>query len=184
MLRDTLVSCSAMPGWTELNSAGNIALRLVPDIRRTMQKPTLFPQKSKIYTQPTFEDCDGAKLNAEMFYEIHPQLWGNGLMSEAFTEVLRFAMEEVGCCKLIVSVLSMLSRKEFCLRCQCDPTVGNEASIKLCLRNGLTYTHTTSKFDQAKPQMFHEISRKDWWAKNRPGKEIIAPWGGKEICRW
>lgn len=37
-----------------------------------------------------------------MFYEIHPQLWGQGIMSEAFAEVLRFAMEEVGCNLVIV----------------------------------------------------------------------------------
>ena len=38
-----------------------------------------------------------------MFYEIHPQIWDQGIMSEAFSEVLRFAMEEVGCCKVTVS---------------------------------------------------------------------------------
>ena len=38
-----------------------------------------------------------------MFYEIHPQIWDQGIMSEAFSEVLRFAMEEVGCCKVLVS---------------------------------------------------------------------------------
>lgn len=39
----------------------------------------------------------------KMFYEIHPQLWGQGIMSEAFVEVLRFAMEEVGCAVVQVS---------------------------------------------------------------------------------
>jgi hypothetical protein len=38
-----------------------------------------------------------------MFYELHPQLWGKGIMSEAFTEVLRFAMEEVGVDVMVVS---------------------------------------------------------------------------------
>lgn len=39
----------------------------------------------------------------KMFYEVHPQLWGQGIMSEAFVEVLRFAMEEIGCTAVQVS---------------------------------------------------------------------------------
>lgn len=42
-------------------------------------------------------------LVGKMFYEVHPQLWGQGIMSEAFVEVLRFAMEEVGCTLVQVS---------------------------------------------------------------------------------
>lgn len=42
-------------------------------------------------------------LRGDMFYEIHPQLWNKGIMSEAFDEVLRFAIETVGCVKVIVS---------------------------------------------------------------------------------
>jgi hypothetical protein len=43
-----------------------------------------------------------------MFYELHPQLWGKGIMSEAFTEVLRFAMEEVGVDLMVVSGVTNL----------------------------------------------------------------------------
>jgi RimJ/RimL family protein N-acetyltransferase len=39
-----------------------------------------------------------------MYYELHPQLWGYGLMTEAFQAVLQFAMEEVGCEAVIVSL--------------------------------------------------------------------------------
>jgi RimJ/RimL family protein N-acetyltransferase len=42
-------------------------------------------------------------LRGDMFYEIHPQLWNKGIMSEAFDEVLRFAIETVGCVKVVVS---------------------------------------------------------------------------------
>lgn len=49
-----------------------------------------------------------------MFFEIHPQLWGNvslssmsadkqGIVSEAFVEVLRFAFEELGVLSVAVS---------------------------------------------------------------------------------
>lgn len=39
-----------------------------------------------------------------LYYEIHPQLWGQGIMSEAFAEVLRFAFEEVGLWTMSVSL--------------------------------------------------------------------------------
>lgn len=46
-----------------------------------------------------------ARLHGDMYYEIHPQLWGLGLMSEAFVEVLRSAMQDVGCTTVSVSDL-------------------------------------------------------------------------------
>jgi RimJ/RimL family protein N-acetyltransferase len=55
------------------------------------------------YTHPTFAETSKAALKGTMFYELHPQLWGKGIMSEAFTEVLRFAMEEVGVDVMVVS---------------------------------------------------------------------------------
>jgi RimJ/RimL family protein N-acetyltransferase len=47
-----------------------------------------------------------------MFFEIHPQLWGRGIMKEAFEEVVRFAMEDVGCSKLKVCPLCLPSGEE------------------------------------------------------------------------
>ena len=44
-----------------------------------------------------------AGVTGSLFYELHPQVWGKGLMTEAFERVLTFAMEEIGCNKVIVS---------------------------------------------------------------------------------
>jgi hypothetical protein len=60
----------------------------------------------------------------------------------------------------------------------------NEASIKLCVRNGMRYTHTETHKIFNKRQMFHEITREEWWARNRPNKPITDTWGGKEVGRW
>ncbi|AAW45686.2 hypothetical protein CNBH1830 [Cryptococcus deneoformans B-3501A] len=141
---------------------GNIALSLL----FTDSCPSLLPQKGQVYTQPTFEQFKKMGLVGKMFYEVHPQLWGQGIMSEAFVEVLRFAMEEVGCTLV-----------------QSDPTVNNDASIRLCTKNGM---HFVEKRDNEwdKPQLIHEISSKTWWEKNRPGKVVMDRWGGKEVCRW
>ncbi|WVF68525.1 hypothetical protein IAT40_003293 [Kwoniella sp. CBS 6097] len=141
---------------------GNIALSL--EYRNL--SPSHLPQKGKVYTQPTFKDMEKAGVVGKMFYEIHPQLWGQGIMSEAFEEVLRFGIEEVGC-TVIAS----------------DPTTGNDPSVKLCTKNGMKYTKTVPN-DMNRPQLFHEISREEWWARNRPGKELSDHWGGKEVCRW
>jgi RimJ/RimL family protein N-acetyltransferase len=67
---------------------------------------SLFPRPKEIYRHPTFGDAAKAELVGKIFYELHPQLWGQGLMSEAFTEVLRFAFEEVGCIKVEVCLSS------------------------------------------------------------------------------
>lgn len=40
-----------------------------------------------------------------MYYELHPQVWGNDIAGEAFAEVLRFAVEELGCTSVSVCVL-------------------------------------------------------------------------------
>ncbi|KAK8849737.1 hypothetical protein IAR55_005072 [Kwoniella newhampshirensis] len=141
---------------------GNIALSLSFE---NMTEP-LLPKKGEIFVQPTFEQYTEAGLTAYMFYEIHPQLWGQGVMSEAFVEVLRFAMEEVGCQTV-----------------QSDPTTTNEASIRLCVKNGMRYTKTENN-EHNKPQMFHEISREEWWSRNRPGQKVQDRWGGKKVCRW
>ena len=35
-----------------------------------------------------------------------------------------------------------------------------------------------------KSQSFFEITRDEWWARNRPEQPIVDPWGAKEACRW
>ncbi|ADV23907.1 hypothetical protein I305_02608 [Cryptococcus gattii E566] len=115
---------------------GNIALSLT----FTDSCDSLLPQKGQVYTQPTFEQFKQGGLAGKMFYEVHPQLWGQGIMSEAFVEVLRFAMEEIGCTAV-----------------QSDPTVNNDASIRLCTKNGMHFVEKRDN-DWNKPQLIHEIS--------------------------
>jgi RimJ/RimL family protein N-acetyltransferase len=79
---------------------GNFAIRL----ETSDSSVSLFPQPKRIYTHPTFAETTKAHLVGKIFYELHPQLWGQGLMSEAFTEILRFAFEEVGCVAVEVSL--------------------------------------------------------------------------------
>ncbi|ODN94800.1 hypothetical protein L198_04945 [Cryptococcus wingfieldii CBS 7118] len=73
---------------------GNIALSLS---FKNPSSSSFLPKKGEVFTQPTFAHLHQAGLTGKMFYENHPQLWGQGIMGEAFVEVLRFAMEEVGC---------------------------------------------------------------------------------------
>lgn len=88
--------------------SGNFALSL----EAKNEEPSLLPRPGHVYTQPTFTETIKAQLKGKIFYEIHPQLWGQGLMSEAFTEVLRFAFEEVGCVAVEVRYLELLHRLE------------------------------------------------------------------------
>lgn len=87
-----------------LTTIGNFAIRL----GTADPSVSLFPQPKRVFTHSTFAETTQAKLVGKVFYELHPQLWGQGLMSEAFTEILRFAFEEVGCTVVEVCYLSFL----------------------------------------------------------------------------
>lgn len=134
---------------------GNIAL--------SFEGRGLKPKRGQIWRHPTFSQAADGRLTGKMFYEIHPQLWGQGIVSEAFGEVLRFAMEEMGCTSVTA-----------------DPTIGNEASIRLCTKFGLNFVRECT--DYAKPQLIHEVSREEWFKK--AGKEVKGGWEGKVTCRW
>ncbi len=88
---------------------GNIAIKLDADMSSREEMIPFSPVKGKPLTQPTFAECDSAKLVGKMYYELHPQLWGQGIVSEAFAEVLRFGFEELGCTSISVSRESSLS---------------------------------------------------------------------------
>lgn len=87
------------PPYCATLTVGNIGLSL----ETLNDSSPLMPRPRKVYTHPRFAQTTQVKLTGNMFYELHPQVWGLGLMSEAFDEVLRFAMEEVGCDVVIVS---------------------------------------------------------------------------------
>lgn len=103
-----------------------------------------------MYAHPSFADTAAAKLEGKLFYELHPQVWGQGLASEAFAEVLRFAFEEVGC-----------------VRVSADPTSSAKASIALCEKHGMRFARESSDNGFGKPQLFHEITRGEWFRRNR-----------------
>lgn len=123
------------------------------------------PQKGKTWIHPTLSECRQAGLSGKMFYELHPQLWGQGIVSEAFEEVLRFAMEELGCTKV-----------------SADPTTGNTASIRVCEKFGMTFSHETDDNPRRKTQLFYAVTREAWFA--RQAKVEVDHWGGRERCRW
>ena len=120
-----------------------------------------------MWRHPSFADCSRAKLVGKMFYELHPQLWAQGIVSEAFGEVLRFAIEEVGC-EVVTA----------------DPTVGNDASIRVCEKFGLVFSHESDQNAWNKPQLFHAITREQWFKRNRGAVPADGAWSGKETCRW
>ena len=50
--------------------------------------------KGKPLRHATMQQMDEAQASATIYYELHPQLWGQGLMSETFVEGVRFAFKE------------------------------------------------------------------------------------------
>lgn len=140
---------------------GNFALSLECEPTEGMK-----PRPGIAWVHPPASVRAEAGLVGKMFYEIHPQLWGQGIVSEAFAEVLRFAIEEVGCVAVVA-----------------DPTEGNDASVRLCTKNGMVFTHESADNAFGKAQLFHRITRQQWFVKNKGGSESDA-WGGKEACRW
>lgn len=120
-----------------------------------------------MWVHPTAADCERVQLTGKMFYELHPQVWGQGIVSEAFAEVLRFAFEEIGA--MAVSA---------------DPTAGNDASIRICEKFGMTFSHESTDNAFNKPQLFHTITREQWFKRNRGHAAGEIHWAGKEVCRW
>ncbi len=75
---------------------GNIAIQLEVSHPSRVERGFLFPVHGKAFTHPTREVLRSVGWKGKMFYELHPQLWGMGLMSEAVEEVVRFGFENVG----------------------------------------------------------------------------------------
>ena len=74
------------------------------------------------------------------------------------------------------------------LRCSADrqanPTTNNPASLKLCTANGLKHTHTAKDNTFRRPEAFHRITRKEWYARNRPEEPVKGSQEGHLGCRW
>ncbi|GAB3239215.1 GNAT family N-acetyltransferase [Hymenobacter seoulensis] len=79
------------------------------------------PGQTKLVGTICLWNMQPAHYRAEVGYGLHPSYWGQGLMSEALAEVLRFGFEELG-----------LHSIEACL----DPS--NRPSIRLLERHGFT----------------------------------------------
>lgn len=79
------------------DQTGNIALSC-----SAAPTANLLPRSKRVFTLPTFDQTTSSSLVGNMFYELHPQLWGQGIMGEAFREVLRYAFEVVGCTEVTV----------------------------------------------------------------------------------
>lgn len=142
---------------------GNIALQLEVSYPTRVEPGSLFPIHGSVFIHPTRELLKDVGWKGKMFYEIHPQLWGLGLMGEALEEMLRFGFEDVGV-----------------ERIELDPTEGNTASISLVTRAGFKFTHRST--DNAKPQLWHSLSCTEWASKRN--KVLTDRWGGKIVCRW
>ncbi|KAL7425172.1 hypothetical protein Q5752_000860 [Cryptotrichosporon argae] len=141
---------------------GNIGLAL----SQQKTEAVLMPVAGRPFAMPSLVDTAAAGLDGSLFYELHPQLHGQGLMGEAVAAVLRFAVEDAGCARVYA-----------------DPTRGNEASVALCTRNGLQYERESTDNAYGKPQLFYRISRQEWFDRNRAGV-VLDHHGGQSVCRW
>lgn len=62
---------------------------------------------------------------------------------------------------------------------------GNTASISLCTSAGFRYSHTTKENAFNRMQVVYKLSRKEWWAKNKPaGQATKGKYEGHLGCRW
>jgi hypothetical protein len=69
------------------------------------------------------------------------------------------------------------------LHAQANPTTNTPASLKLCLANGMRHTHTAKDNPFRRPEAFHRITRKEWFARNRGG-DVRGLQEGQLGCRW
>ena len=83
----------------ESQDAGNFGIEV--EIGKTSSDTRRL--RGETLRHPTMQEMDVLQTIATIYYELHPQLWGQGLMSEAFVEGVRFALEECNVSRVRVS---------------------------------------------------------------------------------
>ncbi|KAL8286794.1 hypothetical protein RQP46_004322 [Phenoliferia psychrophenolica] len=120
-------------------------------------KPFLRRPHGAEFLYPTKEQLQESKAVGTLFYEIHPDYWGQGIMTEALTGIIEFAFETLHLSAIII-----------------DPMVGNVASEKLAQRLGGKITGTKKSPGYPKQTIY----------KITPPAAGLGEETGKRCCRW
>ncbi|GAA5973777.1 hypothetical protein JCM11641_003150 [Rhodosporidiobolus odoratus] len=119
-----------------LNTSGNSYFPIMP-------KTAMEPVPGELFAYPSSQDgADGAY--ASLFYELHPNFWGQGLMAEAIKEVTSFVFRTLKLSKVVI-----------------DPLEENSSSIRLCEKLGLSRVGT-KQHRRGKTQVVFETTRGAW----------------------
>ncbi|GAA5851197.1 hypothetical protein JCM8547_004163 [Rhodosporidiobolus lusitaniae] len=101
------------------------------------------PVPGEVFTYPSQDGPAGA--HAVLFYELHPNFWSQGLITEAIKEASAFAFRTLKLSKLVS-----------------DPLSHNPASIRLCEKLGLRKVGTRSSRFSAATHVVVEVTREEW----------------------
>ncbi|GAA5887373.1 hypothetical protein JCM5296_007116 [Sporobolomyces johnsonii] len=144
------------------------------------------PRLGEVFYYPTRDELTGV-AEAVLFYELHPNFWRQGVMSEAIKAVLAFVFQDLGLPAAVV-----------------DPQAKNPSSIHLAEKAGFTYVQDKRSF-VGTLQKVYRLTAEEWEKgrkkkKKSKGKKVEAvvateagegqepdkavKTGRQKCCRW
>ncbi|KAL7340378.1 hypothetical protein BJY59DRAFT_696135 [Rhodotorula toruloides] len=135
---------------------GNIAVQIL--VKPGGHRGSDFePKPGEIFCYPSEQELTTSPYEAVLFYELHPNFWRQGLMTEAIKAVIPFVFTTLKLPRIII-----------------DPVSSNEASLALAEKLGFTRIgevgrKTVSFFKHSK-QIRYELTREQWLKAKKPSK--------------
>ncbi|GAA5999808.1 hypothetical protein JCM5350_000720 [Sporobolomyces pararoseus] len=125
---------------------GNIAVELVEKEGGWLSNRTdkVDPKRGKVFYYPEREELKDC-VEATLFYELHPNFWRQGVMSEALKAILSFCFQTLNVPSILV-----------------DPQLFNKASITLAEQNGFKLVGEKSSWWSGAKQLVYRLEFEDW----------------------
>ncbi|BGP70325.1 hypothetical protein RTBOTA2_002534 [Rhodotorula toruloides] len=135
---------------------GNIAVQIL--VKPGGQRGSEFePKPGKIFCYPSEEELANSPYEAVLFYELHPNFWRQGLMTEAIKAVIPFVFTTLKLPRIII-----------------DPVSSNEASLALAEKLGFPRIGEVDRksvsFFKHSRQIRYELTREQWLKTKKPSK--------------
>ncbi|BGP31893.1 hypothetical protein JCM10296v2_003672 [Rhodotorula toruloides] len=135
---------------------GNIAVQVL--VKPGVQRGSEFePKPGKIFCYPSEEELATSPYEAVLFYELHPNFWRQGLMTEAIKAVIPFVFTTLKLPRIII-----------------DPVSSNEASLALAEKLGFTRIGEVDRksvsFFKHSKQIRYELTREQWLKTKKSSK--------------
>ncbi|GAA5969513.1 hypothetical protein JCM3765_000880 [Sporobolomyces pararoseus] len=125
---------------------GNIAIELIDKKGGWLSNRTdkVDPKRGKVFHYPERKELKD-QVEVTLFYELHPNFWRQGIMSEALKAILSFCFQTLNVPSVLV-----------------DPQVFNEPSIALAEQNSFKLVGEKKSWWRGAKQLVYRLEFEDW----------------------